>query len=150
MENASKALIIAGAILLSILIIGLGVFIYNGAAKASDSVDMSSQEIKAYNEPYTTYGGEKVSGSKAMSLCDDVRTHNLSVRADDISKLILITNEDLSGAGKDSYSSNDLKEADANTPTSIKKDLRSGYTYKITFAYDPNTGLVTKIGIKKN
>ena len=29
MENASKALIIAGAILLSILIIGLGMFIYN-------------------------------------------------------------------------------------------------------------------------
>ena len=29
MENASKALIIAGAILLAILIIGLGMFIYN-------------------------------------------------------------------------------------------------------------------------
>jgi len=29
MENASKALIIAGAILLSILIIGLGMAIYN-------------------------------------------------------------------------------------------------------------------------
>ena len=31
MENASKALIIAGAILISILIIGLGVFIYQQA-----------------------------------------------------------------------------------------------------------------------
>ena len=31
MENASKALIIAGAILLSILIIGMGMFIYNQA-----------------------------------------------------------------------------------------------------------------------
>ena len=29
MENASKALIIAGAILLSILIIAIGMFIYN-------------------------------------------------------------------------------------------------------------------------
>ena len=29
MENASKALIIAGAILISILIVGLGVIIYN-------------------------------------------------------------------------------------------------------------------------
>ena len=34
MENASKALIIAGAILLSILIIGLGMYIYNMAADA--------------------------------------------------------------------------------------------------------------------
>ncbi len=34
MENASKALIIAGAILLAILIIGLGIFIYRQAAKA--------------------------------------------------------------------------------------------------------------------
>ena len=32
MENASKALIIAGAILLSILIIGLGMAIYQQAA----------------------------------------------------------------------------------------------------------------------
>ena len=32
MENASKALIIAGAILISILIVGLGVIIYNNVA----------------------------------------------------------------------------------------------------------------------
>ncbi len=32
MENASKALIIAGAILISILIVGLGVIIYNNVS----------------------------------------------------------------------------------------------------------------------
>ena len=35
MENASKALIIAGAILLAILIIGLGVFIFQKANRCS-------------------------------------------------------------------------------------------------------------------
>ena len=39
MENASKALIIAGAILLAILIIALGVFIFNKAKSATNMDD---------------------------------------------------------------------------------------------------------------
>ena len=41
MENASKALIIAGAILISILLIGLGVYVYTMAAGATQNVDLS-------------------------------------------------------------------------------------------------------------
>lgn len=40
MENASKALIIAGAILLSILIIGLGMFIYQQASGAMGNANL--------------------------------------------------------------------------------------------------------------
>ena len=43
MENASKALIIAGAILLSILIIAIGMFIYNSASSTiTDSLTSMS------------------------------------------------------------------------------------------------------------
>ena len=41
MENASKALIIAGAILLSIAIIGIGMYVYNNAATAMEGTDMT-------------------------------------------------------------------------------------------------------------
>ena len=40
MENASKALIIAGAILLAILIISLGILIFNQAQDTVGSVNM--------------------------------------------------------------------------------------------------------------
>ena len=43
MENASKALIIAGAILISILIIGLGVFIYQQAQSTVSKANLNSQ-----------------------------------------------------------------------------------------------------------
>ena len=41
MENASKALIIAGAILLSILIISLGIMVFQNAKSTVGSADMS-------------------------------------------------------------------------------------------------------------
>ena len=59
MENASKALIIAGAILLSILIIGLGMFIYQQAAGAMNDTGLSDQEIQAFNQKFLQYEGTK-------------------------------------------------------------------------------------------
>lgn len=57
MENASKALIIAGAILLSILIIGLGMFIYQKAAGAMEGININSQEVQSYNSAFINYEG---------------------------------------------------------------------------------------------
>ena len=59
MENASKALLIAGAILLCILIIAIGMFIYNSAQSTiTDSLtSLSTQEIEAFNNQFITYQG---------------------------------------------------------------------------------------------
>ena len=56
MENASKALIVAGSVLLAILIIGLGIYIVNVS-----SVDMESTKNQvsndAFNNKYLIYEG---------------------------------------------------------------------------------------------
>ena len=59
MENASKALLIAGAILLCILIIAIGMFIYNSAQSTiTESMNsMSTQEIEAFNNQFSGYEG---------------------------------------------------------------------------------------------
>ena len=57
MENASKALIIAGAILLAILIIGLGMFIYNQAADTLDGAQLDGQKVDSYNREFLQYEG---------------------------------------------------------------------------------------------
>ena len=69
MENASKALLIAGAILLCILIIAIGMYIYNSAeSTVTDSMDtLSTQEIEAFNAQFTVYEGVQT-GSEIKAL----------------------------------------------------------------------------------
>ena len=69
MENASKALLIAGAILLCILIIAIGMFIYNSAQSTiTDSMtSLSTQEIDAFNNQFTSYEGAQT-GSQVKAL----------------------------------------------------------------------------------
>ena len=69
MENASKALLIAGAILLCILIIAIGMFIYNSAQSTiTDSMtSLSTQEIDAFNNQFTSYEGNQT-GSNVKAL----------------------------------------------------------------------------------
>ena len=55
MENASKALIIAGAILLAILLITLGILVYNQAAGVINSNAMSDVEIQQFNQKFLQY-----------------------------------------------------------------------------------------------
>ena len=75
MENASKALIIAGAILLSILIIALGMRIYNSASSATGGADLSSQEIAAHNAQFEAYEGRQ-KGSQCVELCNKIAKNN--------------------------------------------------------------------------
>ncbi len=69
MENASKALLIAGAILLAILIIAIGMFIFTSAqSQVNDALtDMSSQQIEAFNSNFSSYDASQV-GSQVKSL----------------------------------------------------------------------------------
>ena len=64
MENASKALIIAGSIILAVLIIVLGMYFYNQAVGIGKNINMTEYEIQSYNSKFINYEG-KVSGTKA-------------------------------------------------------------------------------------
>ena len=143
MENASKALIIAGAILLSILIIGLGIFIFGQARSAMNNVNLNEQELQAFNSKFEQYIGTNISGSNAMALCDLVRTHNNS-NSQDPSKQVNIKNNTASNTSSPTAAVN------VNNITNVKKDLRAGYTYTVTVSYDAKTGCVCEVGIKKN
>ena len=148
MENASKALIIAGAILLSIAIIGIGMFVYNSVSDTiTGAADMSDQEIQAYNGEFTTYGGENKRGSQVKALCDKVSSHNLA--APDPSELIAL----VSGTATDPTPAPTQEDAAGTTSSEInqiKNTILSGKTYTVTFGYDKDTGKVTQIGIQAN
>ncbi len=78
MENASKALIIAGSILVSILVISLGVVIFrNMSANVNQQSRLTEQEISNFNSRFTKYLGENVIGYDVNALLQIVRQVNM-------------------------------------------------------------------------
>ena len=74
MDNASKALIMAGAILIAVMLISLGVLLYNRAQDvATDSIGtIDSIGVTAFNEQFTQYCGPRVRGSTVKTLIGKV------------------------------------------------------------------------------
>lgn len=150
MENASKALIIAGAILLSILIIGLGMFIYQQAAGAMKDTGLSDQEIQAFNQKFQQYEGTQ-KGTQVQALCELVKTHNLS-KTDDISQQVMIqwdTEVDATGDSSSVLSDSVDTDDTVAAATEAKAKIRAAYTYNITFTNDKSSGKIYQIGIKQ-
>ena len=136
MENASKALIIAGAILLAILIISLGILIYNQAAGVVNSNAMSEVERSNFNQKFTQYEGESVRGSTVRALLQAVLSNNMSADSDD--RKVTVNG----GSGTLSMST-----TATSAPTS---DVQTGSSYKVKCEYGTtggNQGLVTNITI---
>ena len=70
MDNASKALIMAGAILLAVAIVGLGVYFFSMSEgltnQAGDSIENLSAELQ--NSELLKYVGDRVKGTEVQAL----------------------------------------------------------------------------------
>ena len=88
MENAAKALIIAGAILLSILLISLGIYIFQQANGVISGSGMTKAEISSFNQQFTKYEGTKT-GSEVRALVQEVIANNSSEDASDETQITL-------------------------------------------------------------
>lgn len=91
MENASKALLIAGAILVCILLIGIGMLVYQSTTGTiSEAVaQMSSQEKDMFNSQFSQYEGTRVNGSSVKALLQKVRSNN-TANADVEGKVVTV------------------------------------------------------------
>lgn len=124
MENASKALIIAGAILLAILIISLGILIYNQASGVVGNNTMSEVDIQTFNQKFTQYVGEQ-RGSAVRSLIQQVQASNAA-------------------------EGNEQRQVNINVDLD---DIETGEIYDVVIAEDdyaqdgPNQGLITNITV---
>ena len=130
MENASKALIIAGAILLAILIIGLGIFIYRQAANTVSDTGMDQLAIQQFNGQFENYIKDNVSGATVKSLIQLVKTNNA---VEDSSKTITLNYE----TGLNESGINSVEKYDVSVKNAIGND---GYV----------NGVIKNILIKKH
>ena len=78
MENVSRALIMAGAILIALLIISLGVFVFTKASSTVSKSQLNSQSARSHNSSFESYFGNDVSSADVKSLLSQVRTNNMS------------------------------------------------------------------------
>ena len=133
MENASKALIIAGAILLAILLISLGIMIFTQAQDTVSGSGMTEAEVTAFNQKFTKYEGT-FKGSMVKSLIQEVNANNSNdANTEKIVKLVSASGSDteLTKSSDGSYTTSSFVNTD---------------TYKITVE-GYTDGRVSKISI---
>lgn len=151
MENASKALIIAGAILIAIVLVSVGVIVVNSLNTDNAVSTMTEQEIKAFNAKFESSTGPNVSGSVVKSLIATVITNNST---NDASRQIKITLSEATKSGTKvsttpKYTAiSSVTDTNNKDLTHLKNDISTGTKYTVTPAY--TNGLITAIDIVNN
>ena len=136
MENATKALLIAAAVLIAILIISLGLVVYNSSAETVKQANLSQQEVQAANEKYTRYNGEHKRGSEVNALLNTALSANLDAQAaNEGEKQITVTVDGTDAVVPDTQSINAAGRADTSA------------LYTITVNYGGQGGLVDQITV---
>ena len=138
MENASKALIIAGAILLAILIISLGIMIYQQASGVVNNNAMSEVDINSFNQKFIQYTGTNVRGAQVNALLNQIQTNNVTYQ-DDASRQVTV---DTSGA-----TWNGTNPSGNLVGTGSIAKANTGATYNVDYTIDSKTGLIDTITI---
>ncbi len=78
MDNASKALIMAGAILIAVALVGVGVYLYQSAVgTVGTGVDaLNAADMQTKNSAIEQFEGDNVSGTDVKQLIRKVNTYN--------------------------------------------------------------------------
>ena len=145
MENASKALIMAGAILIAIMIVSLGIVVFNNMSNsAKQAANMDKQEIESFNAKITPYVGQNINGSQVNALIQlIISIDNSAINSGDTLKTVSITYP-LEAGG------NNTIEVSGNTINGINAVKRvrtgAGVYYNVSAEYNEN-GLINKITV---
>lgn len=123
MENASKALLIAGSILVCILLIGVGMMVYQSIQGTvfEGISQMSSQEKDLFNSQFQNYEGARVNGANVKALINKINNNNSQLEAN-----------------------TDPKYVTYEGPTSIN----TAQTYTVTVTDENKDGLMDKVTVK--
>lgn len=120
MDNASKALIMAGAILIAVAIVGIGIYIFTTANALTDDAvgQIDALAVSAVNSRIETYLGEAVRGSAVKQLEREINVLN--------AQNAMPTKITISGA------------------SGVKDNSR----YNVSATYDQKTGYITSVTVK--
>ena len=138
MENASKALLIAGSILIVILLIAVGMLIYSRARSVVDTgiAQMSSTEISLFNARFNEYSGSQ-KGTSVRALLQEIIANNETNKSDP-AKQVHVKATTVYASADNTVKQNII----SNTISAVKPST----TYTVTFEYTDS--LITSVTIK--
>ena len=131
MENASKALIIAGAILLSILLITLGIMIFSQAQDTIHNSGMTQAEITTFNNQFLKYEG-KQKGSVVKAMINEVIASNADENHQNNGATVEI---EMPGSNSATGSGSQIATSGSTITT---KGIETSKTYNISLEYGKN------------
>lgn len=147
MENATKGLMIAGAILIAIVLIGIGVFLVSQAQGFMDQGGQQFDEMTrtSFNSQFENYRGRNT-GSNIRSLISAVNTSNLTAHREGTyaeQGIYLLFNN-----GTTDYTIDGTQENYVSSQAnSASNGANTGKTYYVSMSNDNDTGLIRYIAI---
>ena len=155
MENASKALIIAGAILLAIVLVSLGVLVINNARGDIENQNIDQATIDSFNSKITAYCGSGKSGTEMNNLMDVIAASNGAqknkaekhyIQVNQSSSVTSTATDTLYGFKYDSSNKKWVQETNKGYPT-----FDNSMLYNARPEYDVNgSGYIISVKIMKN
>jgi len=81
MENASKALLISAAVLIVLLLIGMGIKTIDSTSELREQVDTSTQTaaVSSFNSQFTQYFSNSASAAETRSFIQKLISHNATI-----------------------------------------------------------------------
>ena len=143
MENATKALLIAAGVLIAIMLITMGVAIYQMGSSATEKVNLDETTIMAHNNKFDTYEGTNVRGTNVNALLQKVLNHNQTT--DDKSLQVAVYEGEYEEGSKPSGT----PFLGTNATTISNKKVKTGTTYTVACIRN-SSGIIDTIYIKAN
>lgn len=147
MENASKALIIAGAILLSILLISLGILVYNNAKGTISDANLDSEAAQTFNTKISQYCGKKKNSNDMNGLVAAISSSNGAQKGKADQHFISIAID--TSIATDYYTGTSISAEDAKASGKSYPNFSAGITYQASYTTD-DAGYINSVTIKKN
>lgn len=144
MENASKFLIIAGSIIISLVLVGLGVMIYQRVAPSITGAGVDEYEVTSFNSKFEGYFGTSRTGSDVKGLISaTLRSNQQAENAEDAdSKTVYIIYKPSASGTATIYGGG------TTSLTSLSKDIKSSSRYSVEIVNEDrdDTVLTTATG----
>ncbi len=147
MENASKALLIAGAVLIVIVLISVGMMIVNSSQDVTDQVGdlTTSQSVSTFNNQFNKYQGTQ-KGSAVKKLLEEVATSNATnTETSQHFVNVTITGESKIGNGQNTTYFHDNK----NGLTAAASKITTSARYEVVMETTDGEGYIDSISITK-
>lgn len=134
MENATKALLIAAAVLIAILIISLTLVIYRQGSEAVTDADLSEAQQEQFNGRFTVYEGSNVSTAQVNALFNSVLSHNQNETNTGSKRYVTIT---ASGIATQTTGATSVAKVSGNAYYTVKCTRSKGLVTGITITKNP-------------